>query len=382
MASPDEIFLLNQEYIQDSRKEKINGGIGVYLNDEGEAYVMPVVKKVISHLPFSNFNYLPIRGDNNYVDETAKLILGQDLFNSVVDRIASQGTIGGTNGLYLWGCLVKYLIPKPTIILSNPTWENHKKIFSYLGFKIVEYQHLTSDKKLNVEELVNVITNHPRSFILLQGGPTHNPTGVNPNNREWEQLVELIQANQIQVLFDFAYMGLGDSPESDCEPLRKFIETNIPMTIIFSYSKNMTLYQHRVGAVYILTKTRDEKKQIQSCLSGIFRSINSNPAAFGELIVKNVLSSNELKDEWLYDLHMMQESLTKRRRLFVQKTHSKFPYVMQQKGLFSLLELSPAQIEILKNKNAIYLLKNGRLNFGGIGQNNMPRLCKAILQLK
>ena len=144
----------------------------------------------------------------------------------------------------------------------------------------------------------------------------------------------------------------------------------------------MTLYQHRVGAVYILTKTRDEKKQIQSRLSGLFRSINSNPAAFGELIVKSVLSSNDLKNEWLYDLHMMQESLTKRRKSFVQKTHSKFSYVMQQKGLFSLLELSTEQIGVLKNKNAIYLLKNGRFNFGGIGPNNMSRLCKAIQQLK
>src|SRR3989338_6545605 len=132
---PDEIFNLNQEFNKDPRKEKINGGIGVYLEEKGKSFVLPVVKKVTTRLDLASFNYLPIAGDKVFLEQTANLFLGNKLYDEYESFLVKQGTIGGTNGLFIWCNLVKEINRKPTIIISNPTWENHKKIFSYFGFR-------------------------------------------------------------------------------------------------------------------------------------------------------------------------------------------------------------------------------------------------------
>jgi len=375
----DEIFQLNNEFLNDKRKNKINGGIGVYLDDEGKPFVLPVVKKAITLLSYTNFNYLPINGDPVFLTESLKLILGNELYTLFQNKVAQQGVSGGTNGLFMWGSLIKQDKKRPSIILGNPTWENHKKIFSYLGFNIIPYNHITSHNEFDFESLKKILLKHTHTYILLHGGSTHNPTGTNPNKQQWKTLISLLKKNNHSVLFDFAYMGLGKSIDEDCYPIRLVIQNSIPTSIIVSYSKNMTLYQHRTGALFMLGKTEKEKTTIESHLKYLFRIINSNPPAFGELIVKTILTHQELKKEWISSLKDMTHSLYMRRKMFEEQTKGKFSYIIDQKGLFSLLNLSSTQISDLKKKYAIYLLSNSRINFGGIASNQIPKLAQAVL---
>src|SRR3989338_5299176 len=153
----DEIFQLKAEFEQDPRKGKINGGIGVYLDSKGKPFILPAVKTAISKLEYSNFNYLPLSGDPIFLAETAKLVLGNHLFKLHNDYLAKQGTIGGTNGIYLWARFIKAIDEKPTIIIGLPTWENHVMIFKYFGFKIIVYPHLTGEKKFNLTVLKKLL---------------------------------------------------------------------------------------------------------------------------------------------------------------------------------------------------------------------------------
>lgn len=123
----DEIFNLNVEFTADIRTEKINGGIGIYLDNQGKPFVIPIVKKTAQSLDFSNFNYLPINGDPIFLEESSKLVFGNNLYDKFKNQLVKQGTIGGTNGLFVWANLIKLDNPKPTIIIGNPSWENHKK---------------------------------------------------------------------------------------------------------------------------------------------------------------------------------------------------------------------------------------------------------------
>lgn len=375
----DEIFQLNKEYKNDPRKNKINGGIGVYLDDNGQPYVLPVVKKAISFLSYDDFNYLPISGDPTFLSESAKLVFGDALYENLQKKIAQQAVNGGTNGLFVWGNLVKGNNKKPAIILSNPTWENHKKIFSYLGFKIIKYNHLTVNKTFDFNSCKNSISKYPEKHILFHGGSTHNPTGVNPSKKQWIELINLLKEYRQTILFDFAYMGLGENIDTDSYPIRLATENSIPISVIISYSKNMTLYQQRTGTLFILEKTEKLKNSVENQLKYIFRIVNSNPAAFGELVVKTILTNQGLKKEWISSLQDMTHSLHARRKIFTDRTAGKFTYLMDQKGLFSLLNLSPAQVSNLKKKHAIYLLSNSRINFGGISLYNIEKVARAVL---
>lgn len=377
----DEIFQINADYEKDIRAEKINGGIGVYFDETGRAYVHSAVKEAIKFLNFTNFNYLPISGDSSFLDETAKILLTDQIFLKNKDRIAKQGVIGGTNGIYIWCNLIKKINSRPKIIMSLPTWENNIKIFSYMGFEIITCPHLIDDERFDFQSFAKVISENPDAYILVHGGPTHNPTGINPSKDEWIKTADLIKQTGNGVLFDFAYMGLGDDISEDCFPIRFFLEKNIETSVVLSFSKNMTLYQHRAGALFIATPSKKEKDITESHLKSIFRIVNSNPAAFGELIAKTIFESRELKKMWIADLADMASSLKKRRRLFSENAGQKYKNIPDQKGLFSLLNLKSGQIDALKKKYAIYLLSNSRINFGGLSIKNIPYLAKIIKKL-
>lgn len=378
---PDTIFSLNDEYKSDKRSDKINAGIGIYLNNDGEPFVIPIVSRIASKLDFNNFNYLPIQGDKKFLEESTKLVLGNKLYQKYNHLISKQGVTGGTNGIYIWANLIKHSNQKPTIILSTPTWDNHNEILNNFGFKIIKFPQLDKNKQFNIKALTKAVIDNPNSFVLFQGGPTHNPTCVNPNNKEWSILVKLFKKYNNNILFDSAYIGLGDNFEKDCFSMRYILKNKINIAINFSFSKNMTLYQHRTSVLLILANDPKEKNNLDSCLNHLFRINNSSPPAFGELIAKTILTNKKYKKEWLSSLSNMSKNLKKRRQLFNKFTNSRFSYILDQKGFFSLLDLTKDQINLLKTKYGIYLLTNGRINFGGMSLKQIPIVAKTILQI-
>lgn len=377
----DTIFSLNDEFKADPRPDKINAGIGIYLDNQGKPFVIPIISKIASKMNFKNFNYLPIQGDAIFLEESAKIILGKKNYLKQKPFISTQGVTGGTNGVYLWANLIKLTVSKPTIILSDPTWDNHNDIFNNSGFKVIKFPQLNQNKQFNFEALKNTIVKHPNAYILFQGGPTHNPTCVNPTKKQWFDLVKLFKKYNNSIFFDSAYIGLGDDFEKDCFSMRYLIKNKIKTAINFSYSKNMTLYQHRTSLLLVISENTEEKESISSCLNYLFRVNNSNPPAFGELIAKEILTNPKYKNEWLNSLSQMSKNLKERRKLFNKFTKGNFKYILEQKGFFSLLDLTPKQIDILKTKYAIYLLTNGRINFGGISLKEIPIVAKAILSV-
>ncbi len=378
---PDEIFQLHKEFLVDPRRNKINGGIGVFLDNLGNPYVLPAVGNAIKSLTFSNFNYLPISGEPIFLEESTRLVFGSLHFLQYKEYIAKQAVVGGTNGLYIWGSTIADSESTPKIIIGSPSWENHVNVFTRLGFQIIGYNHLDNDKKFNYEGLQKTLAQNPEAYVLFHGGPTHNPTGINPSISQWVQLKNILKSSQNKVLFDFAYMGLGDSIQSDRFPVKLFTEAKIPLSVIISYSKNMSLYQHRVGAILTVCRSKKEKEIQEKYYTNVFRIVNSNPPAFGEHIAKTILLSRYLKDEWFNNIKSMVRNLRERRKVFARYAGKRFEHVTREKGLYSLLDIRKDQVLALKKDYGIYLLSNGRINFGGISLPDIQKVAESVRDL-
>lgn len=374
----DIIYLLNEEFKTDKRTNKINGSIGIYLDDDNKPYVIPVVSKVASAINFTNFNYLPIDGDSEFLDESTKLIIGDINYKKHNSKLVKQSVCGGTNGLYIWANSISLQNPKPSIIISNPTWENHLNIFQSFGFNIIQYQHLDKNNNFNFDLLVSTIKNNPNSFVLFQSGLTHNPTGTNPTNDQWQQLAKIIEKYDCEVIFDTPYAGLGINIQDDCYCIRYFLNQNIKTTINFSYSKNMTIYQHRTGILISNVNSNSQYNHLKTNYKQLFRINNSSPPGFGQNIVKIILSNTILKSQWQQSLGEIFTNVYQRRILFDKLTNNIFPNISKQSGFFSILSLSQRQIIQLKEKHAVYILPNGRINFASIPLNQIELLAKII----
>lgn len=369
LIDKDPIFELVAKYKADTNPKKINLGIGAFATEFGEPFVLPIIQSVAKELPTNNYNYLPISGDPFFLQKTGELILGNNNFSA--EQFAMQSTCGGTHACSLYAHFAKISGIK-NIILPIPSWVNHKSIFSDLN--IINIEHLNDNFQFNIEGYLEVIlkTNDP-TILLLHGGSTHNPTGINLQNKDIARLVSAIKDKLIYVLIDFAYLGLGTSINVDSE-IPQLLAKELPnVAIAFSYSKNATLYCHRTGALFIKTQ---QKQIIESHLQSIFRKTISNPPAFGQKVMNMVFEKHE--KEWHIQLNEMRQNIDNRKENLVIALEGEIDYLRQSSGMFGMLKLSLDQIEKLQKEFSIYIPKSGRICFAGIRTDLLEYLAKSL----
>lgn len=382
----DPIFSLPLLYAKDPRPNKVNLGIGVYLDEDGNPIVLNSVRKAEARI-FErqlNKNYLPIDGDNDYIRATLKLIFGE--LHPIISekKVFAAATVGGAGALRLGAEFLRTLVGQ-RIHLSDPTWINHKNIFSRSGMEVSTYPYFDYHScRLNFPALTEAIQKMPKGSIILLQGCGHNPTGVDPSTSQWQKLSQLIKAQGIIPFFDLAYQGFGKGLDEDAAAIRLFGNDGHEMLVAYSYSKNMGLYGERVGALAIVSKDCTSSQNIASQVRQIIRSVYSTPPLHGERIAATILLDIELKEQWLMELQVMRESLQKRRSLFVDSLNAasdnKYTFLSEQQGMFSFCGLSPQHAQMLIDKYAIYLPMDGRINVAGLSAKNIPYVTESLLQ--
>ena len=352
---PDPLFHLLEQFKRDPNPRKLNLGIGVYATEQGEPYVMPSVRRAAAAYSNENFNYLPIGGHSGFLEKTGGLLFGSD-WNP--DGFVSQGACGGTQAIALVRALAK-AGGISSLLLAGPTWVNHRTIFS--DFDIRSFAHLDEDGRPNVAayraaiEAVDAPT-----VLLLHGGPTHNPTGLNLSVGDLEALVPVIRSKPILTFVDFAYWGLGDGFEEDARGVRLLARELDDVAVGVSFSKNATLYCHRTGALFVKTARREA---IETNLRRAVRTTGSNPPAFGEAIMADVLTSH--LDAWRGELEEMRRSVERRRAALIERS-PRLSYLKDTRGLFGMLRLTDAQVDRLRTEFGIYIPAGGRVNLSGL----------------
>ncbi|CAM3877713.1 Aspartate aminotransferase [Vibrio aerogenes CECT 7868] len=385
-APADPILGLTEEFKKDSRKEKINLGVGIYKDENGSTPVLKTVKKAEAKLleTESTKSYLTIDGTAEYALAVQQLLFGADSEIISTQRAKTAQAPGGTGALRLAGEFIKRHLGNVKIWISNPTWANHQSVFKAAGLEIAQYAYYNAEsKEKDFAAMIADLENATPGDIVLLHGCCHNPTGIDPTTEEWETLAKMVAEKQLLPLFDFAYQGFAKGVEEDAEGLRIFSRYNRELLIASSFSKNFGLYSERVGAFTLVAESEEIAVQAFSQVKAIIRSVYSNPPAHGSAVVTTILNSPELYQEWLNEVAEMRDRIQEMRTLFVDTlkeygVQQDFSFISRQNGMFSFSGLNKDQVEQLKTDFGIYIVGSGRISVAGMTKANMQPLCKAI----
>lgn len=304
----------------------------------------------------------------------------------VADRRARTAqTPGGTGGLRVAADFIANQTSAKRIWISNPSWPNHKNVFSAVGLEVLEYAYYdAANHALDFDGLLSSLKQAQAGDVVLFHGCCHNPTGIDPTPEQWAQLAELSVANGWLPLFDFAYQGFANGLEEDAQGLRIFAAKHKELIVASSYSKNFGLYNERVGACTILAADAETADRAFSQVKAAIRANYSNPPSHGAAVVATILGNDALRAMWEQELTDMRQRIHRMRQLFVNTLQEKgaqqdFSFIIQQNGMFSFSGLTKEQVLRLREEFGVYAVNSGRVNVAGMTPDNMAPLCEAIV---
>ena len=381
-APSDPILGLTEEFNKDKNPSKVNLGVGVYYDNEGKIPILNSVSESLKSIyeKTQEKNYLPIDGLPEFKKNTATLIFG-DICNSL--NVATFQSLGGTGALKIGADFLKSIFPENEVYISNPSWANHYGIFSGSGFKVNKYPYYSkSNNNLDFENMCLFFNNLRDNSIIVLHACCHNPTGIDISPDQWEKLADIFENRRLIPFFDMAYQGFGNDLEKDAFPIRLFSNRKISLLVANSFSKSMSLYGERIGALNILCKNLLEKNNIESQDKTFIRANYSNPPITGGLIVNTILNSFELKKIWEYELSEMNSRIKKIRQIFTEKLNNKtklnFDFLNTQAGMFSFSGINEEKVNSLKNDYSVYMIKNGRICVAAINSKNIEYISDSI----
>ena len=386
MAPKDPILGLTETFLADQRPEKVNLGVGVYYDDQGKLPLLRAVKRaeearVAKGLPRG---YQPIDGPAAYNKAVQALLFGSDSPVLTSGRVVTIDALGGTGGLRVGAEYLRRLCPDSRVAISDPTWENHRGVFESAGFTVQSYTYYDPQSHgLDFGGMVQSLKGMPERTIVLLHACCHNPTGVDLNLQQWEEVVALCKAKQFIPFLDLAYQGFGDGIDQDAAAVRLFVESGLPFMVASSFSKSFSLYGERVGALSLITANADEAARVLSQVKRVIRTNYSNPPTHGGGIVSDVLNSPELRALWEQELGEMRDRIRQMRAAFTEKlkalgTQQDFSFVTKQRGMFSFSGLSVQQVDRLREEHAIYAISTGRICVAALNSNNIDRVVRAV----
>ena len=389
MAPRDPILGLNEAFNADPRTHKVNLGVGVYFNEEGRIPLLRAVAaaeqaRIEAHAPRG---YLPIEGIAAYDQAVQKLLFGSDSELLAAGRVVTTQSVGGTGALKTGADFLKRLLPNAVVAISDPSWENHRALFEAAGFPVQNYSYYdAANHGVNrAGMLADLKSLPPRSIVVLHAC-CHNPTGVDLSLDDWQAVLDVVREREHVPFLDIAYQGFGDGIEQDAAAVRLFADSGLNFLVSSSFSKSFSLYGERVGALSIVTNSKEEAGRVLSQAKIVIRTNYSNPPTHGATVVASVLNSVELRAMWEQELGEMRERIRDMRMAMVEQLAAQgakrdFSFVARQRGMFSYSGLTAEQVERLKNEFAIYAVGTGRICVAALNRNNLDAVTRAIAQV-
>lgn len=387
LAPRDPILGLNEAFNADTRTHKVNLGVGVYCNEEGR---IPLLRAVIEAetqraAQHASRGYLPIDGIVAYDQAVQKLLFGTESPLLAAGRVVTTQAVGGTGALKIGADFLKQLSPNATVAISDPSWENHRALFETAGFPVKNYRYYdAATHDVNRAGMLEDLNALPSGSIIVLHACCHNPTGVDLTPADWNNVLEVVKAKGHIPFLDMAYQGFGQGIAEDAAAVRLFAESGLDFFVSSSFSKSFSLYGERVGALSIVTESKEEATRVLSQVKRVIRTNYSNPPTHGATIVATVLNSPELRAMWEAELAEMRLRIHGMRHQMVELlaqygAQQDFSFVGRQCGMFSYSGLTVEQVARLKNEHAIYALDTGRICVASLNQNNIHVVTKAIV---
>lgn len=380
----DKILALMEAFRNDPRDGKIDLGVGVYKNAQGQTPVMRAVKAAEKRIweQQDTKKYTALAGEAAYGDAMIGLILGAD---TPRDQLASIATPGGTGAIRQAVELIQMSNPDATIWLSNPTWPNHPSIMDHCGIKRGEYRYFDAETgELDQAGMLEDLAKVAKGDVVLLHGCCHNPTGANPTAEQWDQMIAVLQDRGAVPMIDIAYQGFGDGLEQDAAATRKVMAAFPEALIAASCSKNFGIYRERTG-ILIGKTDADRKGVLQGTMNHLNRQNYSFPPDHGARIVTTILTTPELRADWEAELEEVRLGMLQLREQLAGElkrlsNSDRFDFVARHRGMFSRLGISPEKVEDLRADHGVYMVGDSRINIAGLNETTVPLLAQAIIK--
>ena len=389
MAPRDPILGLNEAFNADTRTSKVNLGVGVYCNEEGRIPLLRAVveAETIRVAQHASRGYLPIDGIAAYDQAVQKLLFGVDSPLLAAGRVITTQAVGGTGALKIGADFLKLLQPNAVVAISDPSWENHRALFETAGFPVQNYRYYdAASHDVNRAGMLEDLNALPAGSVVVLHACCHNPTGVDLTPADWQNVLDVVKAKELIPFLDMAYQGFGDGIDEDAAAVRLFAESGLNFFVSSSFSKSFSLYGERVGALSIITDSKEESARVLSQVKRVIRTNYSNPPTHGASIVAAVLNSPELRAMWEAELAEMRLRIRGMRVQMVELLAKKAPahdfsFVGRQCGMFSYSGLTVEQVARLRTEFGIYALDTGRICVASLNQRNIEVVTDAIVQV-
>jgi aromatic-amino-acid transaminase len=386
MAPRDPILGVTETFNADTNPNKVNLGVGVYYDDNGKVPVLECVRRAEQKLAESALprNYLPIDGLQAYDRAVQELLFGAASAPVREQRVVTVQTLGGTGGLKVGADLLHRLNPKARLLISDPSWENHQALFDYAGYKVESYPYYdAATHGVKVDAMIAALKKLSAGSIVVLHACCHNPTGVDLSGEQWERVIELVNARGLLPFLDIAYQGFAEGLDADSAPVRRFAQACPVVFVSSSFSKSLSLYGERVGALSVVTESADVAARTLSQLKRVIRTNYSNPPTHGGRAAVTVLTTPELRTLWDRELGQMRDRIKTMRRQLVEKIRAErsdfdFSFITRQRGLFSYSGLSQEQVKRLREQYSLYAIDSGRICVPALNSRNIDYVARAI----
>ncbi len=386
LAPRDPILGLTEAFVADDRPTKVNLGVGVYCDDTGRIPLLRAVReaeraRVETGVPRG---YLPIEGLAAYDAAVQKLLFGNASPLIAAGRLVTAQALGGTGALKIGADFLKRLNPSAQVLISDPSWENHRALFEGAGFEVATYPYYdAATLGVNFPGMCAALRAAEAGTIVALHACCHNPTGVDLSLQQWREVVAVVKERGLVPILDIAYQGFGEGIDADGAAVRMFADADLSFFVASSFSKSFSLYGERVGALTIVTRSKDEATRVLSQLKRVIRTNYSNPPTHGGSIVAAVLGDAKLRALWEQELAEMRDRIKSMRAALVSGLKARgvkrdFSFVIQQNGMFSYSGLTSAQVDRLRNEFGIYAISTGRICVAALNSKNIDYVCDSL----
>ncbi|MGJ7613581.1 MULTISPECIES: amino acid aminotransferase [unclassified Variovorax] len=389
MAPRDPILGLNEQFAADTNPAKVNLGVGVYYDDNGKLPLLQCVQAAEQNMmkaPTAR-GYLPIDGIVAYDNAVKALVFGADSEPVTSGRVATIQAIGGTGGLKVGADFLKKLNPSAKVLISDPSWENHRALFTNAGFEVESYPYYDAAKRgIDFNGMLAALNAAPAGTVVVLHACCHNPTGYDITSEQWDQVVAAIKARNLVPFLDMAYQGFGYGLTEDGAAVGKFVDAGLTFFVSTSFSKSFSLYGERVGALSVLCESKEEAGRVLSQLKIAIRTNYSNPPIHGGAVVAAVLGTPELRALWEKELGEMRVRIKAMRQKLVDGLKAAgvkedMSFITTQIGMFSYSGLSKDQMVRLRNEFGVYGTDTGRMCVAALNSKNIEHVCASIAKV-
>jgi len=389
LAPRDPILGLTEAYLADPNPAKVNLGVGVYQDAGGKLPLLDCVRQAEQRLAEDPKprGYLPIDGLPGYVKAVRELVFGTDSAAVAEGRVVTVQALGGTGALKIGADFLRRFDPGAKVLISDPSWENHEALFTRAGFTVESYRYYDATAKgIDFKGMIADLEAAPSGTIVVLHACCHNPTGYDLDAQQWGLVIDTVQAVGLVPFLDMAYQGFSESLEADGRVVRRFAETGLPVLVSTSFSKSLSLYGERVGALSVVCADAEEAARLLSQDKIVIRTNFSSPPTHGAQLAATVLADPELRRLWVSELGQMRDRIKSMRVRLVRGLAAAgitdMDFIATQVGMFSYSGLTPEQMARLREQHGVYGTNKGRICVAALNEGNVDYVCAAIAAVR